>query len=71
MIWTTKKPRKAGWYWYRHEHVDECIECVQWKVWSLSKNQKRLAAIGTAGHTFIHTYGGEWAGPIPEPKEPS
>lgn len=70
MTWTTKKPTKQGMYWYRHESGDAWIELVRWKPYGTGK-RKRLAAIGTAGHCFVHGYGGEWAGPIELPEEPS
>jgi hypothetical protein len=63
--WTKKTPTTQGWYWYRHENGDVWIEDVRWKQHTI--RVKRLAAMGTAGHYFVHTYGGEWAGPIEEP----
>jgi hypothetical protein len=69
MIWTRKKPTRQGWYWYRHDSGEMWIEQVRWMPHI--DGGKRLAAMGIAGHCFVCSYGGEWAGPIPIPKEQS
>ena len=63
MIWTTKKPTKVGWYWYRNDEGSVWIERVV-------RRNRRLALEGTAGYIYLSTrYPGQWAGPIPEPTE--
>jgi hypothetical protein len=57
MTWTTTKPTVPGWYWWRpYRDADENL----WRVY-------RVCAANAS--YVVATLGGEWAGPIPEPKE--
>lgn len=60
MEWTAEKPDKSGWYWYRHDRNPEPqIGYLNDKgTWQCPKYFLQ-----------IRNYGGEWAGPIPEPTE--
>ena len=63
--WTEQPPQKEGWYWYRLFG-----KINMWYVW---KKKTRLVFnyVGSrATHNFVGlTFLGEWAGPIPMPKE--
>jgi len=60
-----RRPTKQGWYWYVSPGGSLWIEEVRWVEW---KGRRRLAAIGTAGHSVIDdSYRGTWYGPIREP----
>lgn len=54
MTWTATKPTQSGWYWYRRN------------VWQM------IVYLDDTGYVYgfsQQTLHGEWAGPIPEPKE--
>lgn len=67
MTWTTNKPTTPGWYWWRR-NKDKNLTCheIGYRhehdgLWILSLPDE---------YVRIDEYGGEWAGPIPEPEEP-
>ena len=60
--WTTLKPDKAGWYWFRGEAHEDDPFIVQ------------IDAAGQfqwpdGGYQEVTLAKGEWAGPIEEPEE--
>ena len=65
--WTTEKPRKPGWYWYRSKRDRlQIIELIEWN--------NELRAIGVSQDMYSHLeahrvpFGpeAEWSGP-PDP----
>jgi hypothetical protein len=66
--WTTEKPSKPGWYWYRSKRDRlQIIELIEWN--------NELRAIGVSQGMYSHLeahrvpYGpeAEWAGPLEPP----
>ena len=63
MEWTKDKPKKEGWYWRR-----DVLDPI-WPdeiVWIISHKNSTLCIEETEPEWDNY----EWAGPIPEPKEP-
>jgi hypothetical protein len=56
MEWSTAKPTKLGWYWWREIKDGVCV--------------RRLVQEITETHLQFGVFYGEWAGPIHEPTEP-
>ncbi len=64
LTWTSKRPDKAGWYWFRDAEENSAV-VVQ------------IHELGKDSPLFVESYGwltddvmnGEWAGPLPEPQE--
>lgn len=66
MTWTTDKPTKMGWYWWREKYVG-------------GKNPKYLVRVlevenidgvlGIRGYNKIRLMHGHWAGPLEPPEE--
>lgn len=53
--WTTEKPTIPGWYWWRFDAAaTHAPECTFVADWRIARQQEWI---------------GEWAGPIPMPKE--
>lgn len=63
--WTTEPPKVPGWYWFKDEYG---IRIARIKHDSRKMNEL-YAVIGGVGNwmSILH---GQWAGPIPEPREP-
>lgn len=61
--WTTKKPTKPGWYWYRYSENHKPYICDVWL--DVEKNLRCIFGVGY----LVKETPFEWAGPIPEPKE--
>lgn len=64
-IWTSEKPTKPGWYWWRlHSKKSPLVVNVYTlsNVWCCSFPDDEPCPLTAAKS--------EWAGPIPEPKEP-
>ncbi len=66
LIWTIKTPTKIGWYWKRNAGnrkrnlgEEESVVYIRDYVGNLC-----------ISNWEIPTHGTQWAGPIPEPKEP-
>ena len=68
VIWTSEKPTKPGWYWYRSQHDRvQIIELIEWN--------KELRTIGVSPGMYPHQEthrvpdgpGAEWAGPMERP----
>lgn len=63
MNWASKKPTVPGWYWYRGEHDEpKCVEFVKTDTLGILFNDSRLPR-------DLDCWPGEYAGPIPMPKE--
>lgn len=65
MTWTTARPTKAGWYWWRTHAKDGKPWVV--KVQRLDRGMMQMWRIGWDNPAIIGE-GGEWQGPI-EPEE--
>lgn len=63
--WTDEPPKVPGWYWFKDEYG---IRIARIKHDSRKMNEL-YAVIGGVGNwmSILH---GQWAGPIPEPREP-
>jgi hypothetical protein len=65
MRWTRNKPTVPGWYW--------------WKTYAVMTNQEAGTSIVFVAEDrycsiegdYVENLGGEWAGPLPLPEEPS
>jgi hypothetical protein len=60
MNWTTDKPTKPGWYWWRN-----LKDGMQPSMTLVDKDKGGLYA----GGSYVSFIGGEWAGPLEPPKE--
>jgi hypothetical protein len=67
LLWSKETPVEAGWYWWRLLKTRE-PRCVHVRMDLTNK----LAVYGIHGDSvrglYVTTVGGEWAGPLPEPK---
>lgn len=62
---TTEPPKVPGWYWCRGEYGIR----IAWIKHDSRKMNDLYAVIGGVGN-WMSTLHGQWAGPIPEPREP-
>ena len=80
MTWTTVKPTKAGWYWWkRADFPAEMVRIIEGDFHDLGPSQHGLFMFGFRDHPDegviinycfrLDTCGGEWAGPLEPPKE--
>ena len=60
--WTTKKPTKTGWYWYRGESNGTTD-----KVLHFIDDDGEGAYIATSEGLTFDDLAGEWAGPVEPP----
>ena len=66
MTWTTEKPTKDGWYWYK----DRNFLTTMARIYDFEEDEIILVHIPEFKKRFeICDLNGEWAGPIPEPRE--
>ena len=69
--WTSEKPKDIGWYWYRPE--PRFIPRMVYVCWRYEPNKDpRWCVIIPCNCDMwlnVNEFGGEWAGPIPEPEE--
>ncbi len=62
MIWTTKKPTKPGWYWYRGEsdgHTEKVLHFID--------DDGDGPYLATSDDLALNDLDGEWAGPVEPP----
>lgn len=67
LTWTTQKPTVRGWYWFRapkHGWRDSI-------VWLERDGNDGELYMPDDDSTSVNEIDGEWAGPIPTPKEAS
>lgn len=62
--WTTEPPKVPGWYWFKDEYGIR----IAWIKHDSRKMNELYAVIGGIGNWMSNLHG-QWAGPIPEPKE--
>jgi hypothetical protein len=67
--WTTEKPTKLGWYWYKSKRDRlQIIELIEWN------KELRAIDVSQGMHSHLEThrspYGpnAEWAGPLTPPE---
>lgn len=66
--WTTTKPTKPGWYWWRQDLGGGEVLIVR-EVKRDPTNQRLFMRTGLEeDDLWVETLGGEWQGPL-EPKE--
>ena len=62
MIWTTKKPTKTGWYWYRGQSDGNTA-----KVLHFIDDDGEGPYLATSDDLALKDLDGEWAGPVEPP----
>jgi hypothetical protein len=62
LIWTTKKPTKTGWYWYRGEGDGQTE-----KVLHFIDDDGDGPYLATSDDLALTDLAGEWAGPVEPP----
>lgn len=70
LCWTKERPTTPGWYWWRAWRGGTAV--VTEVCYSIPvTGEKRLYAqfVDCTKALYIDQFEGEWAGPIPEPKE--
>ncbi len=65
LTWTNEPPKVPGWYWFKDEYGIR----IAWIKHDSRKMNELYAVIGGVGN-WMSTLHGQWAGPIPEPREP-
>lgn len=65
LAWTDEPPKVPGWYWFKDEYGIR----IAWIKHDSRKINELYAVIGGVGN-WMSTLHGQWAGPIPEPREP-
>ena len=63
LVWTKDKPTKAGYYWYREARTYVVEVCFV-------RGERIVYKCGHDCDKDLSELAGEWAGPIPEPREP-
>lgn len=63
--WADNPPQVPGWYWFKGEYGIR----IAWIKHDSRKMNELYAVIGGVGN-WMSTLHGQWAGPIPEPREP-
>jgi hypothetical protein len=63
--WTDEPPKVPGWYWFKDEYGIR----IAWIKHDSRKMNELYAVIGGVGN-WMSTLHGQWAGPIPKPREP-
>ena len=61
--WTSVKPAKPGWYWWRQDNK-EAQMCRVWEWWDKPELYVRIEG---GDSVLINTLDGEWAGPVEPP----
>ena len=62
LAWTTQRPTKIGWYWYRHGSDEEPT-----KVLHFIDDDGDGPYIATSDDVALNDLAGEWAGPVEPP----
>ena len=73
MTWTTDKPTKEGWYWYREKMIEpECVlvfEGIYESADGWTERRMMCRSIDEGDDsTSVKHLSGEWAGPIEVPE---
>lgn len=63
LTWTTKKPNKKGWYWYRSNALDAFPVVI-----AVSPDLDIVGPWPDGSEERLSTQDGEWAGPLEMPK---
>ena len=62
LAWTTQRPTKIGWYWYRRGSDEEPA-----KVLHFIDDDGDGPYIATSDDVALNDLAGEWAGPVEPP----
>jgi hypothetical protein len=62
MTWTSNKPTKPGWYWWRKGRLCGVREVKYWFTFNSH-------GLYMTGRGYVQHLDGEWAGPLNPPKE--
>ena len=62
LTWTTRKPTKTGWYWYRSECNGKTV-----KVLHFIDDDGEGPYLATSDDVTLNDLDGEWAGPVEPP----
>ena len=62
MIWTTEKPTKPGWYWYRSECDGHTVKVIHY-----IDDDGDGPYLATSEDLALNDLDGEWAGPVEPP----
>ena len=62
MTWTTKKPTKIGWYWYRGECDGKTVKALHF-----IDDDGEGPYLATSDDVALNDLDGEWAGPVEPP----
>lgn len=65
LTWTDNRPKVPGWYWFKNEYGIRTVSLEQ----DSRKMDDLYVSVGGVG-MWMSTLHGQWAGPIPEPREP-
>ena len=71
MTWTTEKPTKPGWYWWRQLPTDTEFQIVRVRVDDMglqSDDGKSLIALNDKFYELVENMPGEWAALLEPPK---
>jgi hypothetical protein len=69
MEWTKEKPTSDGFYWWRSDASSECAKTVVYVMEYV--DGRGLRVCWHDREDMLCSIGGEWSGPIPEPREPT
>lgn len=65
--WTTEKPTKPDYYWHKDDSEDGLLDIAY--IYGDQDSGMFCYFAGEKEPTLLDLVTGEWAGPIPEPKE--
>ena len=76
MTWTTERPTEPGWYWFEvgndsPARMTRNIRAIVLVGEDPLYTPPRLRVQFPQGTFHVGRMGGRWAGPIPQPEEPS
>jgi hypothetical protein len=73
LIWTTEKPTKPDWYWYRDRHIHaQIVQVRYWIGYHESDSEIDYLQMYRVDdfQDKVEDMQGEWAGPLERPLEP-
>lgn len=69
MRWTTEKPSRPGWYWWRSDDVAfKSRQCVVEVIKIAGDEPKYWLVNGVSINWSLGNTPGQWSGPIPPPE---
>jgi len=70
MTWTTEKPTKLGWYWWRRNELpDEMVNVLNYKGGFIVRayHSNPYENTDTKFELYLDQCSGQWAGPLEPP----